>query len=117
MKRSLNSVVYSGTLGDDRLFETFFVCVNQGNNENVRLTYGKAPSQREVGTVHGTFMFPLTKKESVSFYTFAAGEHKVTIDDVRVVKDRPAQVQCGGDGSLVQVCRPVRIRWPTTLIL
>lgn len=83
----------TGTLGDDSLFETFFVCVQQGIKRNIKLMYGKAPVQREIGNVHASYEFPHSDGETVSFYTFASGEERVTIGEMRVVKERP-QVLC-----------------------
>ena len=79
----------SGTLGDESLFETLFVCVYQGDQKNLKLLYGKAPAQKEIGEVHASFEFPQSQRETVTFYTFASGEDRVTLGDVRVVKGRP----------------------------
>ena len=56
--------------------------------------YGKAPAQREVGYVHAAYSFPGSSKDRVSFYTFGSGEERVTIDDVRVIQDKP-EMNCG----------------------
>ncbi len=47
--KKLDRVRSSGTLGDESLFETFFVCVMQGEKKNIHIMYGKAPAQREIG--------------------------------------------------------------------
>ena len=61
-----------------------------------RISYGKAPSDREVGIELTTYQFQHTNKEKLSFYTFGSGEDAVTVDDVRVVKGRPTVV-CSGE--------------------
>ena len=64
------------------------------------ISYGKAPSDREVGNTLAMYTFQDTKRDTVSFYTFGSGEDSVTVDDLRVVKGRPS-ANCGG--RLVEV--------------
>ena len=66
-----------------------------------RLSYGKAPRGREVGIELSTYEFQHTKNEKLNFFTFGAGEDKVVVDEVRVVKGRPI-VKCSG--GLIKVC-------------
>ena len=75
---------FSATLGDDTLFETFFVCVQQQPNRDLKLMYGKASAHTDVGIVHASYQFPFTQDDHVSFYTFGSGEDRVTFGDVRV---------------------------------
>ena len=45
---SLESDRASGTLGDASLFETFFVCVKQGNNKKIQMMYGKVKKNPKI---------------------------------------------------------------------
>ena len=65
-----------------------------------RISYGKAPSNKEVGIELSVYEFQHTSQEKLSFYTFGSGEDEVTVDDVRVVKGKPT-VTCSG--GLVKV--------------
>ena len=59
-----------------------------------RISYGKSPSNREIGNTLATHQFLHTTMDTVSFYTFGSGENKVIVDDVRVVRGSPT-VTCG----------------------
>ena len=61
-----------------------------------RISYGKSPSNKELGIELSTYQFQHTSREKISFYTFGSGENEVTVDDVRVVKGRPT-VTCSGE--------------------
>ena len=97
-----------GTLGDENLYESFFVCINQGNG-NLKIMYGKAAASKEIGEVRASYVFPETQQNRLSFYTFGSGESRIQVHDVRVINSYPAEIKCSPgyvkvDGDCVLHC-------------
>ena len=86
-----------GTLGDERLFESYFVCVEQGS-KGITMMYGKAPASKQIGEVKASFTFPKTEDRHVSFYTFGTGQTKLVVDDIRIINELPKEIECTENG-------------------
>ena len=81
---------YGGSLGDESLFENYFVCVQQKSAQDKKILYGKAPAGHELGTIHETYEFLDTSKAVLSFYSIAAGADRITLNDVRIIEGNPS---------------------------
>jgi len=87
-----------GSLGSATLYESYFVCIRQ-NQGNFRIQYGKSSPTSISGEVKSTMVFPGTENSHVSFYSFAAGESEVDINDVKVLTTVP-ELRCTEKGTI-----------------
>ena len=100
-----------GSLGNAILYDTYFVCVEQGAGD-LGIVYGKSPASQELGEVKTSFTFHSTNKTRVSFYTFGTGQSSLKVDDLRVVDELP-NVKCPPVGYIkkggrcIMICHPM----------
>jgi len=90
-----------GTLGDDRLYESFFVCVSQAkdksndtNNERwskkpLEIVYGKTTGELGRGDMKAAFKFKDSEKDRLSFFAFGTGHVKLSVEDMHVTNELP----------------------------
>ena len=72
-----------GLLGEENLYENFFVCIVQGKMKNeIRLEYAKSATGKEIGKILATQTFQTSI--GLSFYTFAGGDKKVSLNTVEL---------------------------------
>jgi len=97
-----------GSLGDKRLYESFFVCVTQSQNNLVQILYGKTTGNKDEGHAKSAFTFRDSKDERLTFFSFGTGHQLLKIDSVRIEAKFPdlkcPQDYAKKDGSCKLVC-------------
>jgi hypothetical protein len=97
-----------GSLGDKSLYESFFVCITQSQNDLVQILYGKTNGNKDEGQAKSAFTFPDSEGERLTFYSFGTGHQLLKIDDVSIESTYPV-LKCPTnytkkDGSCKLVC-------------
>ncbi|XP_068718689.1 uncharacterized protein [Montipora capricornis] len=82
-------------LGDEIMYQPYFVCVKQENDATV-IEYGKTQGTTE----HGEIFLSMIDKEKplhVRFYAFGNGEDDLEVTDAHVLKRSLTKAKCKGD--------------------
>ncbi|XP_064609751.1 uncharacterized protein LOC135473788 [Liolophura sinensis] len=100
------------SLGDPRLFESYFVCVEEAlDGSKTTITYGKTPDNRERGHVYAVFE-DTDDPLHVRFYAFGNGERELNVMDAHVLRTSATgeHICVGGtvmfEGKCVEDCHP-----------
>lgn len=82
-------------LGDDILYQPYFVCIRQGDEATI-IEYGKSQGTTEKGEIY----LSMIDKESplhVRFYAFGNGEDELEVTDAQILKLSLTSADCRGD--------------------
>ena len=87
--KKFDASITSGSLGSERLFEPFFICLSRPEAGSLRIQYGKSPKNSEIGVVYSSYTFGKVPPFNTFFYAFGSGENKISVSDMRVVNGQP----------------------------
>lgn len=83
-------------LGDEILYQPYFVCVKQEPDATV-IEYGKSQGTTEQGEIYLSMIDKETPRLHVRFYAFGNGEDGLEITDAHVLKRSLTKAECKGD--------------------
>ena len=92
-----------GSLGSEKLYEPYFICIKK-QGQNLFVEYGKSVKDSELGLVYSSYEYRDAAMFSSMFFAFATGESKVSISDLRVVKEEPQRACMNGLVSINGRC-------------
>ena len=82
-------------LGDDILYQPYFVCVRQSNKATI-IEYGKSQGTTEKGEIYLS-MIDKERPLHVRFYAFGNGEDQLEVTDAQILKLSLTKADCRGD--------------------
>ena len=83
-------------LGDEILYQPYFVCVKQEPDATV-IEYGKSQGTTEQGEIYLSMIDKENPRLYVRFYAFGNGEDALEITDAHVLKRSLTKAECKGD--------------------
>ena len=83
-------------LGDEILYQPYFVCVKQEPDATV-IEYGKSQGTTEQGEIYLSMIDKENPRLYVRFYAFGNGEDTLEITDAHVLKRSLTKAECKGD--------------------
>ena len=83
-------------LGDEILYQPYFVCVKQEPDATV-IEYGKSQGTTEQGEIYLSMIDKEKSRLHVRFYAFGNGEDGLEITDAHVLKRSLTKAECKGD--------------------
>lgn len=85
-------------LGDEILYQPYFVCVKQEPDATV-IEYGKSQGTTEKGEIYLSMIDKEKLNLHIRFYAFGNGEDALEITDAHVLKRSFTKAECKGDTS------------------
>lgn len=83
-------------LGDEILYQPYFVCVKQEPDATV-IEYGKSQGTTEKGEIYLSMIDKEKPNLHIRFYAFGNGEDALEITDAHVLKRSFTKAECKGD--------------------
>ena len=86
-------------LGDDILYQSFFVCLKETSSQRTVIEYGKSRGTTEKGDVYLT-MIDTDHPLFARFYSFGNGEEPLSVVDAHIISRHLTRANYRGDTGL-----------------